>query len=183
MHKYFLTTYRWTKGQIHQKLCILQKRDLYLNQFSNKKGAIAKPESPKKHPIWVAHPRTHLFTKYPLGLGTQCFVCNPTCWHSSKSGKKNWHVAPKVSFSTILTCIFDNIHPSLMVFPITLGKIQIFKKSCDITLRISFWTVVSIHQAKSVTQISNINRLIINYCIYQLVYHVMTGINPRFIPL
>ena len=43
----------------------MQKRDLYQNQFSNKKGAIAKPESPKKHPIWAAHPRTHLSTKYP----------------------------------------------------------------------------------------------------------------------
>ena len=42
-----------------------KKRDPYLNQFSNKKGAIAKPESPKKHPIWAAHPRTHLSTKYP----------------------------------------------------------------------------------------------------------------------
>ena len=28
-------------------------------------GAIAKPESPKKHPMWAAHPRTHLSTKYP----------------------------------------------------------------------------------------------------------------------
>ena len=44
-----------------------KKRDLYLNQFSNKKGAIDKPESPKKHPIWAAHPRTHLSTKYPPG--------------------------------------------------------------------------------------------------------------------
>ena len=50
------------------KLCILQKRDLYLNQFSNKKGAIGKPERPKKHPIWAAHPRTHLSTKYPPPL-------------------------------------------------------------------------------------------------------------------
>ena len=25
----------------------------------------AKPESPKKHPIWAPHPRTHLSTKYP----------------------------------------------------------------------------------------------------------------------
>ena len=41
------------------------KRDLYKNQFPNKKGAIAQPESPKKHPIWAAHPRTHLSTKYP----------------------------------------------------------------------------------------------------------------------
>ena len=65
MRKYFLTTYRLTKGKIHRKVCILQKRDLYQNQFSNKKGAIAKPESPKKHPIWAAHPRTHLSTKYP----------------------------------------------------------------------------------------------------------------------
>ena len=73
MHKYFLTTYRWTKGQIHRKLCILQKRDLYLNQFSNKKGAIAKPESPKKHPIWAAHPRTHLSTKYPPPPGDLSF--------------------------------------------------------------------------------------------------------------
>ena len=65
MHKYFLTTYRKTKGKIHRTLCILQKRDLYQNQFSNKKGAIAKPESSKKHLIWAAHPRTHLSTKYP----------------------------------------------------------------------------------------------------------------------
>ena len=51
----------------------MQKRDLYQNQFSNKKGAIAKPESPKKHPIWAAHPRTHLSTKYPLpGQHTAC---------------------------------------------------------------------------------------------------------------
>ena len=33
--------------------------------FQIKKGAIAKPESPKKHPIWAAHPRAHLSTKYP----------------------------------------------------------------------------------------------------------------------
>ena len=45
----------------------MQKRDLYLNQFSNKKGAIGKPERPKKHPIWAAHPRTHLSTKYHTG--------------------------------------------------------------------------------------------------------------------
>ena len=51
-----------------------KKRDLYLNQFSSKKGAIAKPESPKKHPIWAAHPRTHLSTKYPPppGAKLQC---------------------------------------------------------------------------------------------------------------
>ena len=48
MHKYFLTTYTQTKGKIHRKLPILQKPDLYLNQFSNKKGAIGKPERPKK---------------------------------------------------------------------------------------------------------------------------------------
>ena len=54
------------KGKIQWKLCILQKCDLYLiNQFSNKKGAIGKPERPKKHPIWAPHPRTHLSTKYP----------------------------------------------------------------------------------------------------------------------
>ena len=65
MHEYFLTTYKLTKRKIHWKSCILQKRDLYLNQFSNKKGAIAKLERPKKHPIWAAHPRTHLSIKYP----------------------------------------------------------------------------------------------------------------------
>ena len=42
----------------------------YLNQFSNKKGAIGKPEGPKKHPIWAAHPRTHLSTKYPPPQGS-----------------------------------------------------------------------------------------------------------------
>ena len=36
--------------KIHWKLCILQKRALYLNQFSNKKGAIGKPERLKKAP-------------------------------------------------------------------------------------------------------------------------------------
>ena len=51
------------KGKIQRKLCILQICNLYLNQFSNKKGAIGKPERPKKHPIWAAHPRTHLSTK------------------------------------------------------------------------------------------------------------------------
>ena len=53
------------KGKIQRKFCILQKCNLYLNQFSNKKGAIGKRERPKKHPIWAAHPRTHLSTKYP----------------------------------------------------------------------------------------------------------------------
>ena len=62
-----MTTYRYTKEKINRKLCILQKHDLYLNQFSNKKGAIDKPESPKKHPIWAAHPHIHLSTKYPPG--------------------------------------------------------------------------------------------------------------------
>ena len=40
---------------------------LYLNQFSNKKGPIGKPETPKRHPIWAARfiSRTHLSTKYP----------------------------------------------------------------------------------------------------------------------
>ena len=35
---------------------MLQKRDLYLNQFSNKKGAnIGKPdEKPERNPIWAA---------------------------------------------------------------------------------------------------------------------------------
>ena len=37
---------------------------LYPNQFSNKKRTIGKPARPKRHPIWVAHPRTHLSTKY-----------------------------------------------------------------------------------------------------------------------
>ena len=55
----------------------------YLNQFSNKKGAIAKPESPKKHPIWAAHPRTHLSTKYPPGVeswGTEKSEMGVLCW-------------------------------------------------------------------------------------------------------
>ena len=46
----------------------MQKRDLYLNQVSNKKGAIGKPDRPKKHPIWAAHRRIHLSTKYPPGI-------------------------------------------------------------------------------------------------------------------
>ena len=45
----------------------MQTRDLYLNQLK-KKGAIGKPERPKKHPIWAAHPRSHLSTKYPRGF-------------------------------------------------------------------------------------------------------------------
>ena len=59
------------KGKIQRKLSILQKCDLYLNQFSNKNGAIGKPERPEKHPIWAAHPRTHLSTKYPPPPGAQ----------------------------------------------------------------------------------------------------------------
>ena len=39
-HKYFLTTYRWTKGKIHWKLCILQKCDPYLNHFQIKRGSL-----------------------------------------------------------------------------------------------------------------------------------------------
>ena len=81
MHKYFLITYRKTKGEIHQKLSILQKPDPYLNQFPNKKGAIGKPEWSKKHPIWAAHPRTYLSTKSPPPRGRfmlftcGCFSC------------------------------------------------------------------------------------------------------------
>ena len=76
------------KGKIQRKLCILQKCNLYLNQFSNKKGAIGKPERPKKHPIWAAHPRTHLSTKYPppppeqpegLKMGA-CRMDRPQIW-------------------------------------------------------------------------------------------------------
>ena len=55
------------KDKFIRNYAFWKKRDLYLNQFSNKKGANAKPESPKKHPIWAAHPRTHLSTKYPPG--------------------------------------------------------------------------------------------------------------------
>ena len=64
------------KGKIQWKLCILQKCDLYLNQFSNKKGSIGKPERPKKHPIWAAHPRTHLSTKYPPPPGKKAYLLN-----------------------------------------------------------------------------------------------------------
>ena len=67
MHKFFLATYRKTRGKIHQKLSILEKCDLYLNQFSNKKEATGKPERLKRHPIWAAHPGTHLSTKYLPG--------------------------------------------------------------------------------------------------------------------
>ena len=55
------------------------KNTTYLNQFSNKKGAMAKPESPKKHPIWAAHPRTHLSTKYPPPPRGQSIKTNKTC--------------------------------------------------------------------------------------------------------
>ena len=59
------------KEKFIEKLCILQKRNLYLNQFSNKKGAIGKPERPKKHPIWAAHPRTHFpLSTPPWGCST-----------------------------------------------------------------------------------------------------------------
>ena len=78
MQEYVLTTYSLTKGKIHWKLCILQKHDLYLNQFSNKKGAIGKPDWAKKHHIWAAHPRTHLSTKYPpreLSENIYFYVC------------------------------------------------------------------------------------------------------------
>ena len=36
-----------------------------LNQFSNKKGVIGKPGTPKRHPKQAAPPSTHLSTKYP----------------------------------------------------------------------------------------------------------------------
>ena len=66
MHKYF-----WQPiGKLKEKLIenyAFCKNATYLNQFSNKTGAIGKPERPKKHPIWAAHPRTHLSTKYPPG--------------------------------------------------------------------------------------------------------------------
>ena len=41
------------------------KTRLYLNQFSNKKGATGNPRGQKRQPIGTAHPRTHLSTKYP----------------------------------------------------------------------------------------------------------------------
>ena len=77
------------KGKIQRKLCILQKCNLYLNQFSNKKGVSGKPERPKKHPIWAAHPRTHLSTKYP----PPGFACSAGVWFSCevrKSNKPEW---------------------------------------------------------------------------------------------
>ena len=84
MHKYLLTAYRQTKGKNLRNLCILQKRDIYLNQFSNKKGAIGKPEGPKRRPIWAAHPRTmHLSTKYPPGITQQ----NSLCSHCAVTGQ------------------------------------------------------------------------------------------------
>ena len=55
MFKYFLTTCR---KKNHRKLSIVQKRDLYLNQFSNEKGSL------KRHPLWTACPHTHLYTKF-----------------------------------------------------------------------------------------------------------------------
>ena len=61
MHEYFWQPIGKPKGKHHWKLCILQKLPLYLNQFSNKKGVIGKPERPKKHPIWSAQPRTATF--------------------------------------------------------------------------------------------------------------------------
>ena len=66
------------KGKIQRKLCIMRKCDLYLNQFSNKKGAIGKPERPKWHPIWAAHPRTHLSTKYPPPIHNGKYVVHVT---------------------------------------------------------------------------------------------------------
>ena len=71
---YWITKTDSPKEKIHWKLCILQKRNLYLNQFSNKKGAIGKPERPKKHPIWAADPRTHLSTKFPPRRFPRWFV-------------------------------------------------------------------------------------------------------------
>ena len=68
MHKVLFDNLYVNQRKIHRKLSILQKRDLYLNQFSNEKGAIGKPGKPKKHPIWAAHPHTHLSTKYPPGF-------------------------------------------------------------------------------------------------------------------
>ena len=73
----------------------------YLNQFSNenKKGGIgiSKPVRPKRHPIWAAHPRIHLSTKYPWDKSHTVIVFDPISWQlirsrgaddSPKRGKK-----------------------------------------------------------------------------------------------
>ena len=92
------------KGKIQRKLCILQKCDLYLNQFSNKKGAIGKPERPKKHPIWAAHPRTHLSTKYPPGYKTIHWPhCKDTSGRTVDRVKHNSEVGRVLQ----IPCMFD----------------------------------------------------------------------------
>ena len=133
MHKHFLTTYRYTKGKIHRKLCNLQKNDLYLNQFSNKKGAIGKPERPKRHPIWAAHPRTHLSTKYPPG------VTYKKIKHRKVNVKKNLTTLP------YFACCFSvhlNEH-QFFLFPDITVSIHLnlnFVNCCNV-LKIQLWTI------------------------------------------
>ena len=81
----------------------MQKHNLYLNQFSNQKGAIGKPERPKRYPIWVAHPRTHLSTKYPPP-GLKHFVHRNTLQIniSYLIIYRNLHYRQKNSFGDIL---------------------------------------------------------------------------------
>ena len=64
MHKYCLKVSK-PEEKLIENWAFCKKRELYLNQFSNKEGAIGKPERPKRHPIWAANPPTHLSTKYP----------------------------------------------------------------------------------------------------------------------
>ena len=61
-------------------------------QFSNKKGTIGKPERPKRHPLWAAHSRTSLSTKYPQAIGRiDKGTIEPPCIKSTYS-----HHVPRV---------------------------------------------------------------------------------------
>ena len=65
MHKYFLTTYRQTKGKIHQKLSIFKKVTYIQTNFQIKKGPLVNLRDQKGTLSRATHPRTHLSTKYP----------------------------------------------------------------------------------------------------------------------
>ena len=90
MHEYF-----WQPiGKLKEKLIenyVFCKMQLYVNQFSNKKGAIGKPARPKKPP---AHPHTHLSTKYPPRAYCRVLnICRTNFWPSAfikQSREREW---------------------------------------------------------------------------------------------
>ena len=76
---------------------------------------------------------------------------------------KDWHFAPKVPFSTILTCIFNSIlFTSLTAISIIFEQIWIFKfELCNISLTFPEQTTFSCKIAMGYKQILDISFLVI----------------------